>query len=77
MACRSDLVALVSDYLEGRLSPDTCADLERHLVACPDCTVFVQTFGSTVSLLQSLTEQDLPPELRLRLRAFPDDHARN
>jgi hypothetical protein len=32
----------------------------------------VRTYRSTVSLLRSLHEDDLPPELRLRLRAFLD-----
>ena len=33
----------------------------------------VGTFRSTVALLQSLNEDDLPEELRLRLKAFLDD----
>jgi anti-sigma factor RsiW len=66
------LLALLSDYLDGKLPADVRADLDRHLSGCPDCTVFVGTFRSTVSLLQSLSEDDLPEELRMRLRAFLD-----
>ena len=73
----SRLVALLTDYLEGRLSAETHADLEKHLAACSDCVAFVRTFRSTLSLLHSLTEQDLPPELLIRLRAFLDTQARS
>jgi anti-sigma factor RsiW len=69
----SRLVSLLSDYLDGRLPSDVRTDLEQHLSGCHECTAFVSTFRSTVSLLQSLSEQDLPEELRLKLKAFLDD----
>jgi anti-sigma factor RsiW len=67
------IVSLLSDYIDGRLPADVRSDLEQHLSGCPDCTTFVGTFRSTVTLLQSLNEDDLPEELRLRLKAFLDD----
>ena len=70
------IVALLSDYLDGRLPSDVRADLDRHLAGCSECTAFVGTFRSTLNLLQSLEENDLPEELRLRLRAFLDDHSK-
>ena len=73
----SRLVSLLSDYLDGRLPSDVRAELERHVSDCPECAAFVGTFRSTVSLLQSLDENDLPEKLRLRLRAFLDDHCRS
>ena len=72
----SRLVSLLAEYLDGRLPPDVRGELERHLSGCPECTAFIGTFRSTVSLLQSLQEKDLPEELRLRLRAFVDDHSK-
>jgi anti-sigma factor RsiW len=72
----SRLVSLLSDYLDGRLPSEVRAELEQHLSGCSECTAFVATFRSTVSLLQSLSENDLPEELRLRLRAFIDDHSK-
>jgi anti-sigma factor RsiW len=77
MAGCSDLIALLSDYVDDRLSPDIRADLDEHLAGCPECVAFVQTFRSTISLLQSLAEEDLPAEVRLRLRAFLDSHAKS
>jgi anti-sigma factor (TIGR02949 family) len=69
----SSLVSLLADYLDGRLPSDVRCELEQHLNGCPECAAFVGTFRSTVSLLQSLSEQDLPEELRVRLKAFLDD----
>lgn len=67
------IVSLLSDYLDGRLPADVRTDLEQHLGGCAECATFVASFKSTVNLLQSLTEDDLPDELRLRLKAFLDD----
>ena len=46
--------------------------LEQHLGGCSECAAFVESFRSTVTLLQSLTDADLPEELRVRLKAFLD-----
>ena len=73
----SRLVALLSDYIDGRLPADLKRDLEQHLHGCSECTTFVGTFQSTVAMLKSLKEEDLPDELRLRLTAFLDDHSAN
>jgi anti-sigma factor RsiW len=72
----SRIIALLSDYLDGRLPSDVRADLDRHLTSCTECTAFVGTFRSTVALLHSLEEKDLPEELRLKLRAFLDDRSK-
>ncbi len=73
----SRLVALLSDYIDGRLPADVKRDLEHHLGGCSECTTFVGTFRSTVAMLKSLKEEDLPEELRLRLKAFLDDRSAN
>jgi anti-sigma factor RsiW len=73
----SKVVALLVDYLEHHLTPAVHADLERHLARCPRCVAHLRTYRSTLSLLHSLEEDDLPDELRLSLRAFLDGHAAN
>jgi anti-sigma factor RsiW len=70
-------VALLSDYIDGRLPADVCRELEQHLTGCSDCTTFVGSFRSTVTLLKSLNEDDLPEELRMRLKAFLDSRSTN
>jgi len=69
------IVALLSDYLDGRLPADVRSALEQHLGGCAECAAFVDTFRSTVTLLQSLTEDDLPAALQVRLKAFLDDRS--
>ena len=66
----TDLVGLLADFVEHHLPPDVHAELERHLAACPRCIAQLKTYQSTVSLLHSIREDDLPPELRCTLKAF-------
>jgi anti-sigma factor RsiW len=66
----SDVVSLLADYVEQRLPPDVHQELELHLTRCPRCITQLKTYQSTVSLLRSITEEDLPAELRCTLRAF-------
>lgn len=73
----SRILTLLVDYLEGRLPPGIHTDLERHLAGCTGCVAYLNTYRSTISLLASLREDDLPPELRSRLTAFIDDRSRN
>ena len=73
----SKVVELLFDYLEGRLPEARHADLERHLAACESCVTYVRTYRSTISLIGSLREEDLPPELRTTLCAFLDRHGNN
>ena len=73
----SEVVGLLVDYLDGRLPKTIHAELERHLAACQTCVAYLRTYRSTVALLGSLREKDLPPELCLTLRAFLDRHADN
>ena len=68
----SRVVSLLVDYLEHRLPPDVQKSLDRHLASCDVCVRQLRTYQSTVSLLRSLEEDELPPELRLSLRAFLD-----
>jgi anti-sigma factor (TIGR02949 family) len=77
MACCSDLTQLLLDFVEGHLPPETHAALQQHLTGCPECVAVVRTYESTRSLLRSLTDADLPPELRTRLRAFLDKRTTN
>lgn len=68
----SQVVELLVDYVENRLTEDRRVELDRHLAGCGSCAAALNTYRSTVSLLESLTEEDLPEELRTRLRAFLD-----
>jgi anti-sigma factor RsiW len=68
----TDLVTLLADFVERQLPPEVHARLERHLSACPRCIAQLKTYESTLSLLRSIKEEDLPAELRCTLKAFLD-----
>ena len=74
--CHS-LVALLADYVEHQLPPEVHAELEQHLAKCPRCLTQLKTYESTVSLLRTIKEEDLPSELRWTLKAFVDSRCRN
>jgi anti-sigma factor RsiW len=74
MACQ-ELVELVTDYLEGRLSRSDRARFDRHLSLCPHCTAYVEQFRETIRLTGTLTEEDVDPVARdALLEAFRDFH---
>ncbi len=73
----SRVVKLLVDYVEGRLPDQRRLDLENHLAGCGTRAAALNTYRETVSLLGSLDENDLPPELRIRLRAFLDRRSDN
>ena len=68
MPCR-ELVEVVTDYLEGRLSPLDRARFEEHLVACDACRTYLEQFRETVRALGRLPEESLSPEARNALLA--------
>jgi anti-sigma factor RsiW len=73
----TDLVSLLADFVERKLPAEVHARLERHLSACPRCVAQLKTYQSTLSLLRSIKEEDLPPELRCTLKAFLDRNCSN
>lgn len=69
LQCR-DIVELLAEYLDEQLDSATAAALEAHLSGCEECTAFTNTYRKTVQALRQLKEEDLPSQLRDRLRAF-------
>jgi len=50
LVCRQ-AVALVADYLEGRLSARDRARLEDHLAGCPHCSEYLAQIRVTIDAL--------------------------
>jgi anti-sigma factor RsiW len=71
------IVKLLADYLEQQLPPAIRAELEAHLQKCPRCVAQLRTYESTVSMLRSLRDEDLPPDLRLTVKSFIDQKCHN
>lgn len=68
MACQ-ELVELVTDYLEGALSPLQLARFEAHLLECDDCPMYIEQLRTTIRLTGLLTKADVPPDGRETLLA--------
>lgn len=66
MPCR-ELVELVTDYLEDRLSPEDRARFEAHLVECDACRLYLEQFRDTIQRLGRISEESLSPEMRRTL----------
>ena len=72
-----NVVRLLVEFLEHQLPPDIHSELERHLARCSRCLTQLKTYQSTVSLLRTLKEDDLPQELRWTLKSFLDRNCSN
>jgi anti-sigma factor RsiW len=76
LSCR-ELVELVTDYLEGALSPAERAHFEAHVSGCDHCVAYVRQMRETLVLVGSLPAEPLPGEAEESLRAaFRDWRAR-
>ena len=61
---------LIRDYLNGELAPEVTATFEDHLRRCTDCVAFLKTYQQTVQAVQSLSYEEIPSEMRMRVRQF-------
>ena len=68
MPCR-ELVELVADYLEDRLSPSDRARFEAHLDECEYCEAYLEQMRQTIRALGRLPEESLSAEARDALLA--------
>jgi anti-sigma factor RsiW len=72
LVCR-ELVELVTDYLEGRISSADRSRFEEHLDECDGCTAYVEQMRRTIEALGHIPEESLSPEAeRELLAAFRD-----
>ena len=54
-----EVVELVTDYLEGALSPAEHRRFEAHLADCPHCTEYLAQMRETIRLAGRLGPEDL------------------
>ena len=72
MAC-NELVELVTEYLEGTLSPADRVRFEAHLAECRHCVIYLKQMRQTIQVMGRLREDTIPePAKRELLRAFRD-----
>ena len=69
----TELVELVTDYLDGALAPEQRRRFEEHIVTCAGCVQHLAEFRRTIQLTGQLTGGQIEPDTRdLLLRAFRD-----
>lgn len=66
-SCRS-LLGSLSDYVEGQLGDELCAEITRHLEHCENCRIVIDSLRKTVYLYHVTTESPtVPKDVRERL----------
>ena len=63
MTC-SELVAVVTEYLEGTMPAEDRGRFEEHLEACPWCVNYLEQMRQTVRALGRLPEDSISQEAR-------------
>ena len=71
-----ELVELVSDYLEGGLSPEDRARFEAHLPSCRGCADYLEQMRETIRATGRLREESLDAFTRDELLALFADWKR-
>jgi len=66
MTCQ-DVLASLSDYLDGETLPDQRVAIEQHLAACAACFAVADTLRKTVTLYHELPAPALSAAARERL----------
>ncbi len=59
-----EVVEVVTDYLEGRMSPEDVAVFEAHLELCDGCKWYVEQMRVTIAAVGRIDEADVPDEMR-------------
>ncbi len=64
-----DLLGSLSEYVDGALQAELCAEIERHLAECDNCRIVVNTLRKTVELYKETGQEgeSLPKDVRQRL----------
>ena len=70
MNCRQ-VVELMTDYLEGALSPVERARFDEHIAGCDGCRAYLQQLRTTRRVLGRLADEPVPADVeRDLLEAF-------
>ncbi|MBI5342629.1 MAG: zf-HC2 domain-containing protein [Deltaproteobacteria bacterium] len=69
MNCK-ELVYLLGDYLEGTMEEPLRQEFSLHLEMCEPCMNFLRTYDTTRILCRQIRCEEIPEEVRTRLKAF-------
>ena len=63
ISCR-EVVEVITDYLEGKLTPEDAAILEAHLAICDGCQWYLDQIRITIDTVGRIEDEEVPAELR-------------
>jgi anti-sigma factor RsiW len=72
----SEIVELVTDYLEGSMPVEDRETFERHLAFCRECDIYLDQMREAIAVTGTLAEGDVDPEALDRLVAVFRDFPR-
>ena len=67
-----DILDLLSEYMEGDLSPERSRAFENHMKRCHPCLDYLDSIRDTSSLAESLRCDEIPDAVKRSLRDFLD-----
>ena len=68
MLCK-EMLGNLSDYIDGELEAELCANIEHHIAECTNCNIVVDTLRRTVTLYHDHGHEPLPEDVKQRLLA--------
>ena len=69
----SEVVELVTEYLDRALDPEEATLVEQHLNFCDGCLWYVEQIRATIETVGRIEPEEVPPDVRDRLlTAFRD-----
>ena len=71
MLCK-DMLGVLSEYIDGELDPEFCAEIGRHMAECGNCRIMLDTLRKTVVLYSAHGHRDVPDDAKVRLYAVMD-----
>ncbi|MGD0774966.1 MAG: zf-HC2 domain-containing protein [Candidatus Solibacter sp.] len=63
----AELEELICDYVDGTLTADRKAEVERHLEACPACAEVARDSAAAVAFMARAADVEPPPQLITRI----------
>jgi anti-sigma factor RsiW len=60
----SELVELITDYVEGALPPADRARFDEHLAICEGCRIYLDHMRLTIRITGRLREESIPPQAK-------------
>jgi anti-sigma factor RsiW len=68
-----EVIELLSNYIDGALSPDERRRVDEHLALCDGCATYLEQMRETIRITGMVTEQQVSePDKNALLDAFRD-----